>query len=161
MKAVFEQSSQFILFLCFFLVEFVHFEEQDAGRCKSQFSFAIVVGVGFDSSHFVLPFGFLHLPEEEAHIVGGTTFGILAGCSSLHLPFLPVQFLPQIFAFCQLIVSSFFIFLLINVVISVFFGDGGGSGEGVIEGFGVGEGVVAEFVDAVVEIRHHFAYPVS
>ena len=120
-----------------------------------------MVGVGFDSSHLVLPFGFLHLSEEEAHIVGGTTFRILAGCSSLHLPFLPIQFFPQIFTFCQLIVGSSFVLLLINVVISVFFVDGGGSGEGMFEGFGIGEGIVAEFVDTVVEICHHFANSVS
>lgn len=29
------------------------------------------------------------------------------------------------------------------------------------ERFGVGEGIVAEFVDTVIEICHHFAYSVS
>jgi len=115
-----------------------------------------VVGVSFNPLHFILSFRFLHLPQEEVHVVGRATFRILAGRSPLHLPFLPVQPLPEILAFGQLIIGGFLVLFIFDVVILMFLV--GGGGHAVFDGLRVGEGVVGEFVDAVVQVSHHFAY---
>ena len=57
-------------------------------------------------------------------------------------------------------VSNFLVIFFINVTILMFSVASWGKAVG-IAGFGVGEGVVVELVDAVVEVGHHFAYSVS
>ena len=57
-------------------------------------------------------------------------------------------------------VSHFLVVFFINVTI-LMSSVGGWSKAVGIAGFGVGEGVVAELVDAVIEVGHHFSYSVS
>ena len=57
-------------------------------------------------------------------------------------------------------VSNFLVIFFINVTILMFSVASWGKAVG-IAGFGVGEGVVVELVDAVVEVGHHLANSVS